>query len=154
VTEVITVCPNCYSYLKPRISVKVVTIYEKLKELGIGQKIPGGCRVFTPCPDRESQSWLSELSGFLEKECEVIEDVQCCGLGGQGCASEPELAKGFARALKDCPETIYTYCGSCAGNLTRNGCRQVYHVLPEILGTHERPDTMKSLVNRMKTRYL
>ena len=67
---------------------------------------------------------------------------------------EPELAKGFAEKVKECTETVYTYCGSCAGNLTRNGCRQVRHILPEILGTSEKPDTVKSLINRMRTKYL
>lgn len=154
VEEVIVLCPNCYDYLKPRLSVKVINIYEKLKELGIGKKIPGGCRMFKPCPDREKKEWLSEISGFLEKECEVIQEVQCCGLGGNAGAEEPEIAKSFAGALKDSTQRIYTYCGSCSGNLTRNGCRQVQHILPEILETHEKPDTVKSLINRMKTKYL
>lgn len=73
-------------------------------------------------------------------------------LGGQGCAKEPEIAKSFAETVKKYPQTIYTYCGSCAGNLTRNGCKQVRHVLPEILGTKEKPDTIKSLINRMRTK--
>ena len=38
IEEIITLCPNCYYFLKPRISVKIVTIYEKMSELGI--KIP------------------------------------------------------------------------------------------------------------------
>lgn len=154
VTELITMCPNCYEYLKPRLSVRVVNVYEKLREMGLGRKIPGGCKMFRPCPDRETGEWLADINGFLEEECELIQDVQCCGLGGHGGAHEPELAKSFAAKLKDEPEMIYTYCGSCAGNLTRNGCRQVRHVLPEILGTNEKPDTVKSLINRMKTKYL
>jgi uncharacterized SAM-dependent methyltransferase len=56
--------------------------------------------------------------------------------------------------LKDENEVIYTYCGSCVGNLTRNGCRQIRHVLPEILSTGEKPDTVKSLLNRKRTKYL
>lgn len=154
VTEVILLCPNCYEYLGKRLSARVVNIYEKLRELGIGEKIAGGGRMFLPCPDREEGAWLSDIGYFMENKCRQIEDVQCCGLGGNGGVLEPELAKGFSQKLKNIPETIYTYCGSCAGNLTRNGCRQVRHVLPEILGTHEKPDTVKSLINRMKTKYL
>lgn len=154
VTEIITVCPNCYDYLKKAVSIRVVNIYEKLRELKPGKKIPGGGLMFRPCPDREKKEWLSDIEYFLEEKCRLIEDVQCCGLGGNGGVLEPELAKSFALKLKDRPEIIYTYCGSCAGNLTRNGCRQVRHVLPEILGTGEKPDTMKSLINRMKTKYL
>lgn len=154
VTEVITVCPNCEDYLSGRIPMKVVNIYEKLRELGLGMKIPGGCLMFRPCPDRERGIWLKEIAFFLEEKCEMIEDVQCCGLGGNGGVLEPELAKSFAAKVKGYSGTVYTYCGSCAGNLTRNGCRQVRHVLPEILGTGEKPDTVKSLINRMRTKNL
>lgn len=154
VTELVIVCPNCYEYLKNSISVKVVNIYEKLRDLGLGEKISGEGRIFRPCPDREEMLWLSDIEYFMERKCSIIEDIQCCGLGGNGGALEPELAKGFAQRLKNIPETIYTYCGSCTGNLTRNGCKQVRHVLPEILGTHEKPDTAKSLINRMMTKYL
>lgn len=154
VTEIITLCPNCYYYLKSNISIKVVNIYEKLKELGIGGKIAGGGRMFVPCPDRMEHKMLCDLNYFLEKESSVITEMQCCGLGGQGAALESELSKGFSRALKETTEVIYTYCGSCVGNLTRNGCRQIRHVLPEILGTDEKPDTIKSLLNRKRTKYL
>lgn len=154
VTEVILLCPNCYDFLKNNLRIRTVNIYQKLKELRLGEKIPGGGWMFKPCPDRESGEWLSDIEYFLEEKCRLAEDVQCCGLGGNGGVLEPELAKSFAARLKDVPETIYTYCGSCAGNLTRNGCRQVRHVLPEILKTHEKPDTVKSLLNRMKTKYL
>ena len=154
VTEIITVCPNCEDYMRGRVSMRVMNIYEKLRELGLGGKIPGGCRMFCPCPDREKGRWLKDIEFFLERECSVIGDIQCCGLGGNGGVMEPELAKGFAKKVKKCPDTVYTYCGSCAGNLTRNGCKKVRHVLPEILGTGERPDTVKSLINRMRTKNL
>jgi Fe-S oxidoreductase len=154
VTELITLCPNCYDYLKPRISIKVIHIYEKLRELGIGQKIAEEGRIFLPCPDREQRIWLRDICTFMEKECAVIEEIQCCGLGGQAGVEEPELAKSFAKQLKGSDQRIYTYCGSCSGHLTRNGCGGVRHVLPEILGTGEKPDTVKSLINRMKTKYL
>ncbi len=154
VTEMILVCPNCESYLSGRISIKIVNIYEKLRQLGMGSKIPGGCRMFYPCPDRESRRWLPDIEFFMKEKCAAVEDAQCCGLGGSGGVLEPELAKGFAEKVKECTETVYTYCGSCAGNLTRNGCRQVRHILPEILGTSEKPDTVKSLINRMRTKYL
>jgi Fe-S oxidoreductase len=154
VTEIITLCPNCYYYLKNNISIKVENIYKKLKELGIGEKIAGGGRMFVPCPDRIENEMLCDLNFFLEEESSVITEVQCCGLGGQGGTLEAELSKGFSKKLKDSGGVIYTYCGSCVGKLSRNGCRQIRHVLPEILGTGEKPDTVKSLLNRKKTKYL
>ena len=52
IDEVIMVCPNCYYYLKDRLSTRMTTIYEKLTELGIGRKLPGQLKIFPPCPDR------------------------------------------------------------------------------------------------------
>ncbi len=153
VTEVIMVCPNCYGYLKPRLSVKVTSIYEKLKELGIEGKAAGGSPVFLPCPDREKKEWLTELEGFLDSPCTVIKGVQCCGLGGCASGKEPELAKGFADKIREqSGEKVYAYCASCAGNLRRNGVPQATHVLTEILGVKEQPDTAKSMLNRMLTK--
>ena len=48
VEELIMVCPNCYAYLKDRLSVKVVMIYDKLRELGIGKEIEEKLRIFPP----------------------------------------------------------------------------------------------------------
>ena len=36
--------------------------------------------------------------------------------------------------------------------IKRDGVRDVRHILPEVLGTHEDPDTGKSMVNRMLTK--
>lgn len=160
ITEMVTMCPNCYDFLKPRLSVNVVNIYEKMKELGLGNQIPGGVSVFTPCPDREKKEWLQSIRSFLKEECSVIESVQCCGLGGCAGVKEPELARGMAGKLaeeiakrkKKDSGLLYVYCASCAGNLARNGCGNVRHVLSEILDVHEKPDTGRSMLNRMKTK--
>ena len=39
VREVVMVCPNCYAFLKDKLSVPVISIYEKLQELGLGNRI-------------------------------------------------------------------------------------------------------------------
>lgn len=155
ITELVTMCPNCYHFLKPRLSVRVASIYEKLKDLGLGSQIPGSGSVFMPCPDRETHKWLEEIRPFFREECTVLQSVQCCGLGGCAGVKEPELARGMAEKLaKEMTEKqiVYTYCGSCSGNLARNGCKNVQHVLSEILGVHEKPDTGRSMLNRMKTK--
>ena len=67
---------------------------------------------------------------------------------------EPELARGMTDRVADQGHgTVFTYCASCAGNLTRGGCRGVTHLLPEILGCDEKPDIGKSMVNRMLTKF-
>lgn len=151
ITELVTMCPNCYHFLKPTLSVHVVSIYEKLQELGLGCQIPGGVSIFTPCPDRETHEWLESIHPFFVEGCTVIQNVQCCGLGGCAGVKEPELARGMAGRMAE-EDVLYTYCASCAGNLARNGCENVQHVLSEILDVHEKPDTGKSMLNRMKTK--
>lgn len=155
ISELIMLCPNCYEYLKDRMNIRIVSIYEKLKELRIGRKMTGGGFIFPPCPDREKLEWLIQIEPFFENKCKVITEVNCCGLGGCAGVKEPELATGFADKLCDRKyEKIYTYCGSCAGSLTRNGCNNVHHILTEIMGTRELPDIKKSMVNRIKTKFI
>lgn len=155
VTEMIMVCPNCYYYLRSRLDIKVVSIYEKLTELGIGTPIrETGIHLFQPCPDREEQRWLEHIKPFLPIRYQLIEGIQCCGMGGCAAAKEPDLAKGFLHSLaeRDYPN-IYTYCGTCGGNITRGGIPGVHHILAEILESKEPADTKKSLLNRIKTKF-
>lgn len=153
ITEVIMVCPNCYYFLKSRLSVRVVSIYEKLRELGIGEKLAGGGRIYCPCPDREGREWLRQIELFMEAPCELLSRIQCCGLGGCAAVKEPELARGMTEGIEK-DSGMYVYCASCAGNFARSGCGDVRHVLAEILGTEESPDTGKSLLNRIKTKFI
>lgn len=152
IDEVIMVCPNCYAFLKPRLKVKVVSIYEKLSKLAIGEVINGDINIFPPCPDRKKQEMLEHISPFLKGQPKILSDMQCCGLGGCAGIREPELADKMAAGI-DKEKDVYTYCASCAGNFARKGYKGAEHVLVEILGTKEKPDTGKSLFNRIKTRY-
>ncbi len=153
ITEVIMVCPNCYEFLKDRLSVRVISIYDKLSELEIGEKLAGGGQIFLPCPDWRDRKWLGQIEGFTEIPFSPVPGLQCCGLGGSGAVKEPELAGKMADKIEK-EETVFVYCASCGGNLARNGCRDVRHVLAEILGTGERPDTGKSVLNRAITKFI
>ena len=154
IQEIVMLCPNCYYFLKDKLEIQVLSIYEKLSQLGIGQKVDGKGSLFLPCPDREDQQWVSWLEPFFQKKPDIIKGTQCCGLGGCAGGKEPELAKGMAcHVTGEGYENVYTYCASCAGNLTRNGGQGVSHLLTEILDCNEQPDTAKSMINRMKTRF-
>jgi Fe-S oxidoreductase len=152
VTEVITLCPNCYVFLKEHLSIRIVSVYEKLDEFGWQRKIPGGEKLFLPCPDREEQEFLKHIQSFCDKPLDPISGIQCCGLGGCAGVQEPELATRVASEAR-LARPVYTYCASCAGQLKRNGSQQVYHVLAKLLGTGEEADTQKSVWNRIKTRW-
>lgn len=157
IEEVILLCPNCYHFLKPRLKVKVVSIYEKLHELGLGRKLLGKLHIFPPCPDRESLEILQDIRVFLEEKPEIINRAQCCGLGGCAGGKEPELAGDMVRVMAEEAENtknrIYTYCASCSGNFVRKGYLEAEHILLSVLGLTEKPDTKKSIINRAKTKY-
>lgn len=155
VTELIAACPNCCSHLKASFrEIAVVGVYEKLAELGIGRRLREDISVFLPCPDRERKELLKQIECFVDGELNIITEAACCGLGGCAAAKEPELSRDMARGVSRAGyEKIYTYCASCAGNLTRNGCEGVTHMLAEILETNEKPDISGSFLNRAKTKF-
>lgn len=152
VEELVMVCPNCCFFLEEKIHIPMVTVYEKLKELGEGKTITRDVfPVYVPCPDRASKKIFEQLRYYLDGEIRnAYEDVQCCGLGGCAAVKEPELSKEMARRAKDCG-VLYTYCASCVSSFRRKGFEQSYHLLPLILGVDEKiPLGIWPLVNRMK----
>lgn len=152
VEEVVMLCPNCYHFLKDRLSVKLTTIYKKLEELGLGQKVSGEAQMFLPCPERDGQEMLRDIRPFLVEKIQVTDGGQCCGLGGSAGVKEPNLAGRMPESI-DRSETFYTYCASCSGNLARKGYMNTEHILIKILGRDEKPDTKGSLWNRIKSGY-
>lgn len=150
VEELVTMCPNCYHYLSGKLDVRVVNIYEKLTELGLGSPVPETrARVFRPCPDRAEGAWLRDMAPFLPEDCASLQNAQCCGLGGGAAAREPEAAKALLQSVRDelDGETLRVYCASCAGQFVRGGV-ETRHLLNEILGSEERADVKHSVRNR------
>lgn len=153
VTEIVTACPNCRDFFGDRLGIKVMSVYEKLTELGAGKKISGDIELYLPCPDREKKLWVKELKPFIEGEIMINDSAQCCGLGGSAMALEKEIADGFVSKLSNSAEKhIFTYCASCAGRFRRKGFKEADHILPFIMGTEEQPDTVKSYLNRVMTK--
>ena len=153
IEELILLCPNCYYHFGDRLNVKITVIYEKLAELGLGNKINEKADIFLPCPDRVDKKWMEYLSPFLENEMKFVKDVQCCGMGGCAIVKERELSDDMPKKLKaQNHEGIISYCGTCAGTLTGRGC-SVDHFLPKILGTGENADFKHSWTNRAKTKF-
>ncbi len=132
VEEVVMLCPNCYHFLKDRLSVKLTTIYKKLEELGLGQKVSGEAQMFLPCPERDGQEMLRDIRPFLVEKIQVTDGGQCCGLGGSAGVKEPDLAGRMPESI-DRSETFYTYCASCSGNLARKGYMNTEHIYLKFL---------------------
>lgn len=152
IEEMIMLCPNCYDFLSGKLKAKITMVYDVLTELGIGEKIEEGVKLFPPCPQRERTELLTSACQFISTTPEQIEDIQCCGLGGCAAMKERELAKELSSGIQNENQPVYTYCATCAGNFHRNGS-DVNHILPKILGTDEQADISASLMNRAKMKF-
>lgn len=152
IEEIIVVCPNCYYFLNQKLDTKIITIYEKLKELNLGQEIKEEIiPVYYPCPDRVDKRFFDTIKPFLIGEIKnSFKDTQCCGLGGCASAKESEISINLAKSVDLVgEEKLFTYCASCVGNYKRKGFSNSYHMLPLILNTEEEvPLGIKSLINR------
>ncbi len=159
IEEIIAVCPNCYYYLKQNTELNVVSIYEALNTLNIGNKIKEqNIHIFMPCPDRKENFLLESIKPFLPKGTSVLSEPQCCGLGGLASAKEPEIStqfsNHFAESLeKDTEQNMYVYCASCARQFSKNKPKQVKHILCEILAIDEQADIKNSFFNRLRFKF-
>ena len=152
IEEIIVVCPNCYYFLGEKLDIKIVTIYEKLKELYMGEKIKDTCLpLYYPCPDRKEKLFFKTITPFIEGEIkDSFKDTQCCGLGGCAATKEKDIAENRAKSVSLVGEKkLFTYCASCVGNFRRKGFENSYHLLSLILNVDEEiPLGIKSLMNR------
>ena len=152
IEEIIVVCPNCYYFLKEKLDTKIITIYEKLKEINIGKVIKQeSIPIYYPCPDREKKLFFNTIMPFIEGQIKnSFKDTQCCGLGGCASAKESEISIKLAKSVSLVgEEKLFTYCASCVGNFKRKGFLNSYHLLSLILGVEEEvPLGIKSLFNR------
>ncbi len=153
IEELIVVCPNCYYYLKDKISIPIRTIYEKLNELGWetnSSMVEKSNQIFIPCPDRDDEKWLADIEVLAQHTFAKVEGVQCCGLGGVAPVEEPQYPKQMAKKLQEKSNGTYVYFESCAGSFRRNGLDNVEHILNVFVESKEQPDIKYSMINRMK----
>lgn len=157
VEQVVMACPNCYYFLKERLDAEVISVYEKMKELGIGQpmekdRIP----MYYPCPDRHSKRIAEDLGGFLRGEVvDAFPEVQCCGLGGCAAGKESDVAQAMTDLVKQSEEKeLYTYCASCICSFRRRGYEEAKHILPILMGVDEKVPLGKTpILNRAKCKF-
>ncbi len=157
VEQLIMACPNCYYFLKDRLDVEVISVYEKMTELGIGMEFEKSrVPIYYPCPDRKDKKFSEDISFFIKGQIvDAFSDIQCCGLGGCAAGKEPELVQRMTKQAEDSGEAeLYTYCASCISNFRRKGYGEAKHLLPILMGVDEKvPLGMTPLVNRMKCKF-
>lgn len=156
VREAVALCPTCAATLADAPGLRVVSVYAKLRELGLGTRLAADGAVFPPCPDRARGAWLADVFAFFDGEPAVLRRAPCCGLGTGGGPHDPDRARamaqaclGQARAAAAGP--LYVYCASCAGSFAGNGGADVRFVLSEVLGVHEEPQVGATLLNRARS---
>lgn len=157
VEQLIMACPNCYYFLKGRLSVEIVSVYEKMKELNIGnpfvkERVP----MYYPCPDRVDKKFAADLESFIEGEVvDAFPNVQCCGLGGCAAGKESDVAQAMTDLVKNSSETeLYTYCASCICSFRRRGYEEAKHILPILMGIDEKVPLGKTpILNRAKCKF-
>lgn len=156
IEEIVVACPNCYDFLSGKLDVNIVSIYEKLSDLGIGKRIEeDDMKIFLPCPDRKAKKWLDFMSNYLPSKYSFLESVQCCGAGGCASFKERALALDFSKEVEEeAKGRFYVYCGTCGGNFTRKIEGEVLHILNEVLESDEKADVKNSLANRAKTKFI
>ena len=157
VEQVVMACPNCYYFLKGRLEAEIVSVYEKMEELGIGkplekERVP----MYYPCPDRESKKIAEDIKKFIKGDVvDAFLDVQCCGLGGCAAGKEADVVQALTDKVKGSEETeLYTYCASCICSYRRRGYEEAKHILPILMGVDEKVPLGKTpILNRAKCKF-
>ncbi len=157
VEQLVMACPNCYYFLQGRLDVEIISVYEKMKELGIGtffeqERIP----MYYPCPDRKDKKIAKDIETFLNGEVvDAFQNVQCCGLGGCAAGKESDVAQAMTDLVKNSEETeLYTYCASCICSFRRRGYEKAKHILPLLMGIDEKVPLGKTpILNRAKCKF-
>lgn len=157
VEQVVMACPNCYYFLKDRLDAEIISVYEKMKELGIGKsfemdRIP----MYFPCPDRKDKKIAEDMKAFLTGEIiDAFPDVQCCGLGGCAAGKESDVVQALTDKVKASDEKeLYTYCASCICSFRRRGYEEAKHILPILMGIDEKVPLGKTpILNRAKCKF-
>lgn len=157
VEQVVMACPNCYYFLQGRLAAEIVSVYDKMAELGIGEgfekeRIP----TYYPCPDRNDRSFAKGLEHFVKGEMvDAFSHVQCCGLGGCAAGKEADVAQALTDLVKASDEDeLYTYCASCICSFRRRGYEKAKHILPILMGIDEKVPLGKTpILNRAKCKF-
>lgn len=158
VEEVVALCPTCASVLEREGELRVVSVYAKLRELGLGCTLAPDGAVFPPCPDRRDGTWLRDVLAFFEGDPPVLAKAPCCGLGEGGGPRRPDQARAMARACIEQARAaaagpLYVYCASCAGSFATHGEPEVRYVLSGLLGIVEEPHVRSALFNRARAAF-
>ena len=163
-TEIVCVCPNCLYALRSNVSQSVVSVYAKLKELGIepcadSTDGSGDAVYFPPCPDRRVGAIARDIEAFLPAGTRTLPcagQLASCRNGDEcgGCKALPCCRQDCSHVL-DRKDSILTACASCSGYLAAKGYDKVDLALTRALGIDEKHgESGIPFINRARTKLL
>ncbi|QCD44048.1 (Fe-S)-binding protein [Campylobacter mucosalis] len=149
IKRLITACPNCYHFLKPRLDIEVVSIYVKLKELNLLGEIKDEAHTFFPCNERNIREIFNDFKDNVPNYKESFLDVNCCGASG----GDDDMKKAYPSQIKAKNKpNLYVYCATCGGTFNKNGIKNIRHFTSEFLGVCESPSP-NFLTNVLKMKF-
>lgn len=144
IKEVIVACSNCFNTIKKYKDVKVTTLWEVLRDIGVPDNVRGiykdsslDVTLHDPCPIRkeshihESVRTILEELGLNYKEFEQNKgNTQCCGAGGMMMSTNRSVALEQMKNRADQTDSgiIISYCESCVDSMMTGG-KKGLHVL-------------------------
>ena len=153
---IITACPNCFYYLRSKLSnrYKLTTPYEVLG--GYFTHKPEGTTltIHDSCPDRFEGLFAEQIRKLLSN-CRVIEMAHskkrtlCCGAGGLVSCKDVALSLDFAmKRLREFVSTgtslMVVYCYTCAGVFwSLQQSLEVKHVLNLLLNVEDNSEAVR-----------
>lgn len=146
VSRLVTISPSTHAYLQKQEGFDVETIYEFFGRVKPEASVSGSeYALFTPCMDRSHEVFALGLAQFMSSEPMRLDNVPCCGAGGEASVLEPDLAAQMKKAVREAGRPVITTCTECAAALADAGC-SVYHALTLLMGVDEHPVTGVSSV--------
>ncbi len=142
VRQIIVACPNCYKVFHEYTDgMTIHTAWEILAESSLTASIPiithGQVTVHDPCPLQDHQGAQDAVRSLISRHGLKIREMRhsrnrtvCCGEGGSVGFICPEMAGrwGEIRHQEAGDDLVITYCGGCAGFLTRSGMKAIHLV--------------------------
>ncbi|MDM8213332.1 (Fe-S)-binding protein [Enterococcus hirae] len=175
VDEMIVACPGCMSILLSDTQVPVVSLWEKMQELGLPETLRGKGKkcgltfaVQHPCPTKDMPAvarsvdfLLDQLGYSYDDSAAAARKTLCCGMGGMCGVTNPPFTKELAanKVASFSAQAIVTYCASCRAAMQLGGGAS-WHLLDLIFGpvpqkTSEVPqNALASPLKAWKNRFL
>ncbi|KMT21179.1 (Fe-S)-binding protein [Clostridium cylindrosporum] len=144
IEEVIVACSNCFNTIRDYGNVKVVSLWETFRNIGVPDRVHGiyknsniDVALHDPCPIRkeneihESVRFILDEIGLKYKEFNKSkENTQCCGAGGMMMSTNRNVALKQMKLRAESTEAshIISYCESCVQSMITGGKKSL-HIL-------------------------